>query len=250
MGSLSLNAQRQGQPLTEPVWMDGKQVGVTPWSGEVAVCAVVQVGGDRLPVNTVLREGELVTYTQEVPLTGEAAQGFQLGVRAGGGMANFNGGGFNLGVTARIPIGNWRFVPEVLFKYTNKLRTHKYKDDIHLNTTDYIHLNTSELDVPLLFRTSGIFYLMFGPQISFYFDPQLSVPEYKEDASIEDSNVFDFGPVFGFGWAWAHFDIQFRTSLNLRGVGVVDYYNEYYDDKVSFPSEMDLYLMLSVAGYF
>jgi hypothetical protein len=99
---------------------------------------------------------------------------------------------------------------------------------------------------------------MFGPQISFYIDYSIYDfdgnaynyidNDYKQDG-WEDCNVFDFGPVLGFGLAWAHFDIQFRTGLNLRGAGGGYYYNE-FDEKISIPSEMDLYLMLSVAGYF
>jgi hypothetical protein len=254
MGSLTLSAETQGKPLTEPVWVDGKQVGVTPWSGAVAVCAVVQVGSDRLPVDVVLREGEQVTYMQEVALTGEAAQGVQLGVRAGFGAGwgpgvdffDDLGGTFQLGVTARFPIGNWRFVPEVLFKYAFDME----------RESEGFGLYIYELDIPLLFRTSGTFYFMFGPQISFYLATQVHGKYSYEngDYPCENCNVLDFGPVIGFGLAWAHFDIQFRASLNLRGAGGGYYYE--YDwsgegEKISVPSGVDLYLsFLSVAAYF
>jgi hypothetical protein len=65
-GNLLLQAQALGQPMTEPVWVDGKQVGSTPWRGDVSVCAVVQVGKDRKMVGVALQEGKSVTYTQEV----------------------------------------------------------------------------------------------------------------------------------------------------------------------------------------
>jgi len=56
-----LKAEKNG----EPVFVNGKQVGKTPFSGSVPLCAVVEVGKDREKVDVELEHNGRVEYTVE-----------------------------------------------------------------------------------------------------------------------------------------------------------------------------------------
>jgi len=60
-GGLVLKAEKNG----EPVFVNGKQVGKTPFSGSVPLCAVVEVGKDREKVDVELEHNGRVEYTVE-----------------------------------------------------------------------------------------------------------------------------------------------------------------------------------------
>jgi len=62
-GGLVLNAERDGKPVSEVVFVNGVQVGETPFSGSVAVCARVEIGSGREKVDVVLKHNEKVTHT-------------------------------------------------------------------------------------------------------------------------------------------------------------------------------------------
>jgi len=62
-GDLILKAERNGEPLSEPVYVNGKQLGETPFSGTVPLCAEIELGKSRERVNVVLKYNEKVTHT-------------------------------------------------------------------------------------------------------------------------------------------------------------------------------------------
>jgi len=62
-GGLVLNAERDGKPVSEVVFINGVQVGETPFSGSVAVCARVEIGSGREMVDVGLRHNEKVVHT-------------------------------------------------------------------------------------------------------------------------------------------------------------------------------------------
>ncbi|MDR0517381.1 MAG: PEGA domain-containing protein [Fibromonadaceae bacterium] len=66
MGGLALRAEQDSEPVSEPVFVNGKQVGETPFSGTVPVCANIEVGSSREKVNVVLKHNENVTYTYKI----------------------------------------------------------------------------------------------------------------------------------------------------------------------------------------
>lgn len=76
VGGLSLDAEANGEPQIVPVWVDGRDVGNTPYLGEVPLCAVIQAGTERVPVSVKLKYHETVEHTAHV-----AAPASQTAVR-------------------------------------------------------------------------------------------------------------------------------------------------------------------------
>jgi len=62
-GGLILKAELNGEPLSEPVYVNGKQLGETPFSGTVPLCAEIELGKNRERVDVVLKYNEKVTHT-------------------------------------------------------------------------------------------------------------------------------------------------------------------------------------------
>jgi hypothetical protein len=50
LGGLVLSAEKDDKPVSEPVFVDGKQVGETPFSGSVPVCSDIRVGEEKVAV--------------------------------------------------------------------------------------------------------------------------------------------------------------------------------------------------------
>lgn len=67
-GGLVLDVERDGEPLAVPVYIDGKEVGSTPFEGTVPMCAEVSVGEDHareiVPVD--LKWHEVVTVSHRL----------------------------------------------------------------------------------------------------------------------------------------------------------------------------------------
>ena len=85
-GGLVLSAEKDGQPTGEPVFIDGKQSGETPFSGTVAVCSEVAIGNSKEKVNVKLEYKQTVRYTHKV-------------ASGGGDMVFVKGGTFTMGCT-------------------------------------------------------------------------------------------------------------------------------------------------------
>ena len=62
-GGLVLNAERDGKPVSEVVYVNGVQVGETPFSGPVPLCAKVEIGSGRELVNVSLKHNDKVSHT-------------------------------------------------------------------------------------------------------------------------------------------------------------------------------------------
>ena len=60
IGGLELEVEKDGEPVIVPVFVDGKEVGSSPYSGEVPVCADIAVGEDRQVVPVELKWHEVV----------------------------------------------------------------------------------------------------------------------------------------------------------------------------------------------
>ena len=50
-GGLELNAEVDGEPVSEPVYVNGKKVGETPFSDAVPICAEIKIGTEKVNVN-------------------------------------------------------------------------------------------------------------------------------------------------------------------------------------------------------
>jgi len=64
-GGLILSAERNGEPTSEPVFVNGKLVGETPFSGSVPLCAKVEIGEGKEMVDVNLKHNEKVKYTHK-----------------------------------------------------------------------------------------------------------------------------------------------------------------------------------------
>ena len=62
-GGLTLSAERSGEPASEPVFVNGKQAGETPFSGSVPLCAKIEIGSGKEVVDVKLKYNEKVKYT-------------------------------------------------------------------------------------------------------------------------------------------------------------------------------------------
>ncbi|MDR2583059.1 MAG: PEGA domain-containing protein [Fibromonadaceae bacterium] len=62
-GGLVLNAEKDGEPISEPVFVNGKQSGETPFSNSVPVCAEIELGKNRERVDVKLKPNEKVEHT-------------------------------------------------------------------------------------------------------------------------------------------------------------------------------------------
>lgn len=66
-GALVLSVLSLGEPQIVPIWINGKKVGNSPWSGKVPVCASIEVGAERRQtVMTTIRDHEVTQYTYEI----------------------------------------------------------------------------------------------------------------------------------------------------------------------------------------
>jgi len=62
-GGLVLKAERGGESISEPVFVNGKQLGETPFTGTVPLCSEIELGKSRERVDIVLKYNEKVTHT-------------------------------------------------------------------------------------------------------------------------------------------------------------------------------------------
>jgi len=65
-GGLTLSAERNGEPVSELVFVNGKQVGETPFNGSVPLCAKVEVGGGKEVVDVKLKHNDKVKHTHSI----------------------------------------------------------------------------------------------------------------------------------------------------------------------------------------
>jgi uncharacterized protein (TIGR02145 family) len=65
-GGLALSAERDGEPVSEPVYVNGKKVGETPFNGAVPLCAMVEIGSGREAVDVKLKYNEKVKHTHSI----------------------------------------------------------------------------------------------------------------------------------------------------------------------------------------
>ena len=65
-GALVLSAEKNGQPASEPVFVAGKQVGETPYSGSVAICSDIAIGKEKERVAVKLENRQTVRHTHKI----------------------------------------------------------------------------------------------------------------------------------------------------------------------------------------
>jgi hypothetical protein len=71
-GGLVLSAERNGEPASEPVFVNGKQVGDTPFSDAVPLCGEIEIGENRETVYVTLKYNEKISHIHKSGLYGPA----------------------------------------------------------------------------------------------------------------------------------------------------------------------------------
>jgi uncharacterized protein (TIGR02145 family) len=66
-GGLVLSTERDGEPSSESVFVNGKRVGETPFSGSVPVCSEIELGREKTNVYVRLEHGQTVRRTHKMP---------------------------------------------------------------------------------------------------------------------------------------------------------------------------------------
>jgi len=61
-GGLDLSVERDGEPVVEPVFVNGNRMGDTPFSDAIPLCSYIEVGEGRETVNVALKHNEKVRY--------------------------------------------------------------------------------------------------------------------------------------------------------------------------------------------
>jgi len=62
-GGLALSAERAGEPVSEPVFINGTRIGETPFSDAVPLCSDIRIGDNKEEVDVTLKYNENVEYT-------------------------------------------------------------------------------------------------------------------------------------------------------------------------------------------
>jgi len=65
-GGLDLSAEADGEPVSEPVFVNGRRVGETPFSGTVPVCSKIEIGENREAVNVIIEHKAAKVYRHQM----------------------------------------------------------------------------------------------------------------------------------------------------------------------------------------
>jgi len=65
-GGLVLSAEKDGNPVSEPVFVNGKRVGETPFSGTVPICAEIGIGSGKNKVDVEIAYKQTVKYKHKI----------------------------------------------------------------------------------------------------------------------------------------------------------------------------------------
>jgi len=65
-GGLALSAEKNGEPASEPVFVNGKRVGDTPFSDAVPLCSKIEIGSSMEMVNVDLKYNDKVRYVHKL----------------------------------------------------------------------------------------------------------------------------------------------------------------------------------------
>jgi hypothetical protein len=65
-GGLILSAERDGEPVSEPVFVNGLQLGETPFGGSVPLCSEIEIGNNREKIEVELTHNEKVAFVHKM----------------------------------------------------------------------------------------------------------------------------------------------------------------------------------------
>jgi hypothetical protein len=242
-GGLILDAEQDGDPIAEPVFINGKRAGETPFSGSVPVCSEITIGSSREKVNVKLKYRETVNYTHRIrsytgysnySSTPQVQQRPQSTERSTllygiGFMGNIyfldekiyedetneksdrkSDSGPSIGLITGISFTDWIALYSE-FYYTYRVFANKQCSE------DCTRIEESALDIPLLiklnFAEENLYYVEGG----ILFGIPLKTTIYSSEPYIERAKN-DFGFILGIGMSLKHtIDLGFRCGMNTSG---------------------------------
>jgi len=243
-GGLALSAEKGGEPVSEPVFVNGRRVGETPFSGAVPICAKIEIGENRETVSADLKHNEKIKYihrysayntytapqqysytptystksstsTSSVPSGIETKWGFTFGMPIY--ILQFAlysdadpSSGFGMGFYTGPKFGIF-FNDVVSLNFEGNF-VYKYMEVIE--ATDNIKITELALSLPILLKISGEnYYLEGGIQYDMPFYTTIAFEDYMGDSEEEDFSTRakrDIGIVVGYGYAWSNVDFGMR----------------------------------------
>jgi hypothetical protein len=254
-GGLVLNAERDDEPASVSVFVNGKQVGETPFSGTVPVCSHVEIGENRETVDVNLEYREKVRYTHKIGGDGVnygeygdninykksvrqdaySQDGVKFGVRAEVGSYSFSfgyqkedeefkTGGFGGGVGLRMKV-----------PFTNSL-------DLSTGLDLYIrglskHMSEYAVSIPAHIQiTIDDIFLATGIQLDIPFWTKWNSPVDTHDYFTKHRASVDFGLAFVLG-----FMVSPEWLADIRCViGVSGLFEDFEDSSVSYKDRSSL----------
>jgi len=115
-GGLDLSAEADGEPVSEPVFVNGKQVGETPFSGAVPLCATIEIGANREKVDVEIEHKITKAYKHQMNIE-KKQTAWMLGLRGpiGGGMS-FNMNDIDPNYFKSSAVGHWTIINIEFYK--------------------------------------------------------------------------------------------------------------------------------------
>jgi len=207
-GGLDLSAERDGEPVVEPVFVNGKQVGDTPFSDAVPLCADIEIGEDRETVDVALKHNEKVMYKHKIEQVKNEKKdktketdrrSFSYGVRTGFNMSQlqFNTNDTIMNISIGMQLG---FVLDIAVR--NRL-----------------HIQPSLMYIQKGAGKTTAHYLEFIPLMSLKFGwYRINVGPYGDVLVVGDNDLFldiDYGISLGHGLDIGRFYVGMFLEIGL-----------------------------------
>jgi hypothetical protein len=244
-GVLELRAERGWEFVSEPIFVNGKRIGKTPFSGSVPVCSKVEVGESREVVDVKIKYREKVKHTYKIYDADKEEDGqnvFQdsvrLGVRLGFNAYDFyfgykgankgmsRGTGFGTGLALKMPLTKDLSLNTELDFYYRELFSREAERGKE-------SMNEFAISIPVLLQfaliENSLFRVITGVQLGFPFGTKWA--HYYDYVTDHRAGV-DFDFVLGLAYvAGSNIGIDFRCAIGLAGL-----FEDFEDARIRYES--------------
>lgn len=261
-GNFILRPKFANRSLKEPVFVDGKKVGETPYQGSAPICSQVKIGEGSGAIDVKLESGKTIEYAVD------KSSFFGLKIALSPPFLNeglddieaFPFGSIKIGIFTNVHfVEIFSFSPEINLavkdlRFNEKQLLKAYDGDKEVKGAgnvdgsygeNEVHKTILGLNIPLLFRIypMSAVYLAAGPSLDIDFGIGRDVRVYYSyngyssyygnttlyEQKEYQKNTIDFGLVFGGGIYFGnHFSIDYKYNMGLtdvvEGLGTLSYW--------------------------